>query len=219
MIADGIPDAQATHDAIQDYYLHHSGTGGNINDWLGVMKTYADLTSCGSGYFGNNISMEPMYNLARLEDDPVLQYTIRHDVLESMMWPLFKDTKNSFFSYIYAANAPSTPEAGAISGGNTQLAQFGPPPRVKVAVDLRNDPRFMPHDPACTDEATRPNAVDVGERPVGDFLWQRAPWALYDPGDPTQTEPGVDYLVAYWMARRHEFLADDTAGRCLRWKR
>jgi hypothetical protein len=219
LVTDGIPASQATHDAILDYYQNHAGTGGNVNDWLGVAKTYSDLSSCGSGYFGNNISMEPMYNLARLEDDPTLSWTIRHDVLATMMWPLFRSTKNSFFSYIYAANAPGTPEAGAISTANAQLAQFGPPPRIRVPVDLRNDPRYMPHQTACTDQVDHTMAVDVADRPVADFLWQRDPWSLYDPGDLAQSEPGVDYLVAYWMARHHDFLADDTAGRCLRWKR
>jgi hypothetical protein len=95
-----------------------------------------------------------------------------------------------------------------------QLAQFPPAPRVHHPVDLRNDARY-PHDPICPDHVIHTSAVDVGDRIVSDFIWQRGPWDLFDPGDPARSEPGVDYLVAYWMGRHHGFISDDTPGRCL----
>jgi hypothetical protein len=215
---DGVPAYATRRAAILDYYLHHGGDGGNVTNWLDVAKTYAETNTCGDSYFGHNISMEPMYNLARLEDDATLQPIVRNDVLAAKMWPIFRATKSSFFSYIYAANVAS-PEAGAVATANAQLAQFPPPPRVHVAVDLRASPEYPDHQSGCTDQVVHTTAVDVGDRPVGDFLWQRHPWGLYDAGDPNQTEPGVDYLVAYWLARRHGLIAaDDTAGRCLRWR-
>jgi hypothetical protein len=60
-------------------------------------------------------------------------------------------------------------------------------------------------------------AVDVGDRVVDDFIWQRQPWSLFDWGDERQLYPGVDYLVAYWMARRHGLTGDDSAGHCAAW--
>jgi hypothetical protein len=62
------------------------------------------------------------------------------------------------------------------------------------------------------------DAVDVGERCTADFIWQSKPWELYCEGDPHVVYPGVDFLVAYWMGRRHGFLADDAPGRCLAWR-
>ena len=50
-----------------------------------------------------------------------------------------------------------------------------------------------------TDTAT--NAVDVGDRVVEDFLWQRGPWRLHDGGNLAEVYPGVDFLAAYWAAR------------------
>ncbi len=65
-----------------------------------------------------------------------------------------------------------------------------------------------------TDKATtRDKAVDVSERVVSDFIWQRNPWGLLDGGNPQLTYPGVDYLVAYWMGRYYGQLQDDTPGR------
>jgi hypothetical protein len=216
LVTAGVPGFASRRAAILDYYQNHGGEGGNVTNWLEVAKSYGDLNQCGESYFGHNISMEPMYNLARLEDDPALKATVRNDVLGAKMWPLFRATKSSFFSYIYAANVAS-PEAGAVTTANAQLAQFPVPPRVNVAVDLRLSSEYPDHQSGCTDQVAHTTAVDVGDRPVGDFLWQRHPWGLYDPGNPAQTQPGVDYLVAYWMARHHAFLTDDTTGRCLRW--
>jgi hypothetical protein len=161
--------------------------------------------------------MEPLYNLARLEDDPSRRALVVDQILGQTMWPVFAPTKNSFFSYIYAANVAS-PDPNAASGAKAQLAQFPPPPRLLHPVDLRNDPRYMPHDANCADQVAHTTSVDVADRPAGDFLWQRHPWGLYDPGDPAQGEPGVDYLVAYWMGRAHKMIDDDTPSSCMRWK-
>jgi hypothetical protein len=213
-----VPSAKADHDAILDYYLHHTGKGGNVDDWLGVAKQWTSGSdACGSNYYANNITMEPLYNLARLEDDPARRNLVREQLLAQAMWPVFAPTKNSFFSFIYAANVQS-PAANAASLAKTQLAQFPAPPRIQRPVDLRTDPRYLPHDGSCADQVDHANAVDVGDRPLGDFIWQRQPWGLYDAGDPKQSAPGVDYLVAYWMGRAHQMIDDDTPQACLRWK-
>ena len=97
-------------------------------------------------------------------------------------------------------------------------SQFPPPPRIRAPVDLRNDPRYQPHESGCTDQTSHANAVDVGERVVSDFIWQRNPWGLYDTGNPAVTYPGIDYLAAYWMGRFNGHLGDDTPGLCLAWR-
>jgi hypothetical protein len=211
-----VPSAKADHDAILDYYLHHSGQGGNVTDWLGIAAQWSQGSdACGANYYANNITMEPMYNLARLEDDAQRKALVQGQILGQTMWPVFAPTKNSFFSFIYAANAQA-PDASVVSIAKDQLGQFPAPPRIHVPVDLRGNAKYMPHDATCADQTDHGGAVDVGARPVGDFLWQRQPWGLYDGGDPKQSEPGVDYLVAYWMGRRHDFFADDTPAVCLR---
>jgi hypothetical protein len=47
----------------------------------------------------------------------------------------------------------------------------------------------------------------VPERPTTDFLWQRSPLLLYGGGDGTVEEPGIDYILPYWMARYYGVLA------------
>lgn len=217
LVTDGVPSYQAQNAAFRDYYLNNSlAQGGNVDYWLIMADGWFYNDDCGGSYYANNIAMQPMHNWVRLEDDPTLLGRIRSEVLVPRMWPDHENTKNPFFFYIYGANWPGLDPA-VITIANTQLSQFPPPPRIKVAVDLRNDARYQPHESGCTDQTTRDKAVDVGERVTSDFIWQRNPWGLYDAGHPALTYPGVDYLLAYWMGRYYGFITDDTPGKCLAW--
>jgi hypothetical protein len=186
----------------------------NVNSWLNVGEDYAYSADCGDSYFANNIVYEPMYDLARLDTDPTRSALIRGTILEQKMWQqgVIND-KNSFFAYIYAANAPtgSTGAAPAIAMANTQLSQFQQAPRVHAAVS-----NSLPADPNCPGNAL--DAIDISQRVVNDFDWQRGPWQENDPGLATEVYPGVDYLVAYWMARAQNFLMDDTPTQCTVWQ-
>lgn len=196
------------------YYTSRSGEGGNVSDWLAVAKEWTPGGGCGVGYYANNITMMPLYDLARLEDDPARASTVVRDVLGAKMWPAFAATKNPFFSFIYASVTPSV-AASVTSSAAAQLAQFPVAPNVMRAVDLRASPAYTTRQQGCTDQVGHAEAVDVGERITADFMWQRHPWGLYDGGDVRQTEPGVDYLVAHFLGRHHGFVGDDTPGNCL----
>lgn len=216
-VTEDVPAYAERRAAIRAYYTGNTNQGGNVDDWLEIARQWSDTSACGDGYYANNISMEPMYNLARLESDPGRLATIRNDVLRDRMWAAFASTKNSFFSFLYAANTPGA-DAGISADAAAQLAGFPPPPRVRRAVDLRDDPRYQPHDGNCADQTDHAGAVDVSDRVVSDFIWQRQPWGLVDGGDAAVTYPGIDYLVAYWLGRHHGFIADDSPGRCAVWR-
>ncbi len=216
-VTEGIVGYENDHATLADYYANHSGVGGNVNDWLAIASQWSYNGDCGAKYYANNIVAEPMYNLARLETDATLRSTILNDVLHNRLWAEHQGTKNSFFYFMYAANYPNAD--GAIGPeGAAQLAGFPPPPRIKVAVDQRTAAQYLPHESGCTDQVDHSSAVDVAHRVVSDFIWQRHPWGLYDPGYANQTFPGVDYLAAYWFGRHHGFISDDTPSQCLVWR-
>lgn len=217
MVTDGVDAYETQRSEMEAFYEGNTEFGGNINDWIPIMSGWSYSNNCGSSYYANNIVMEPMYNLARLEIDPGRRGIIRSNVLQARMWEEFDTTKNSFFAFIYSACMPGS-AASVHEEAETQLAQFPPPPRVKVAVDLTTDPKYLPHQDGCENQTDHGGAVDVGERVVSDFIWQRHPWGLLDNGNPAQTYPGIDYLVAYWMGRQHGYIDDDTAGRCTAWR-
>lgn len=218
-VTDGVPAYAARRDAIRAYYTSHTGPGGNVKDWLEIAKGWQDgsTSKCGAAYYGNNITMQPMYDLARLEDDPARKKVVVDDILGAKLWPAFEKTKNPFFSFVYAGVTP-TAAAAVTTSARAQLAQFPPPPRVQKAVDLRADARYAAREAGCTDQVAHTDAVDVGDRIPGDFMWQRHPWGLYDAGDPRLVQPGVDYLAAYWMGRAHHLLDDEAPAVCAMWR-
>lgn len=218
-VTDGVPAYAARRDAIRAYYTSHAGPGGNVKDWLEIAKGWQDGSGpkCGAAYYGNNITMQPMYDLARLEDDPGRKKVVVDEILGGKLWPAFERTKNPFFSFLYAGVTP-TAAAAVTASARAQLAQFPPPPRVQKAVDLRADPRYAARESGCTDQVAHTDAVDVGDRIPGDFMWQRHPWGLYDPGDPRLVQPGVDYLAAYWLGRAHRFVDDEAPAVCGTWR-
>ena len=212
-VSDGVAAHKNRRDAILAYYTGHAGKGGNVHDWLTIAQGWSAGTGCGGNYYANNITMMPMYDLARLETDPSRKTLIVDQILGAKLWPAFANTKNVFFSFIYAGARSGAP-ANVVSDATAQLAQFPAPPRIHRAVDLRSDPKYPSHDGQCQNQIDHASAVDVGDRAVDGFIWQRNPWELYDPGNPAEVLPGTDYLIAYWLGRRHDFLADDTPSRC-----
>jgi len=217
LVTDGAPGFEATRASILDYYENHSGDGGNVGNWLDIAKLTSPGNSCGDKYYGNNINMEPLYNLARLEDDATRLAKIQNEVLGGDRWAMYENTKNSFFSFIYSSNYPSA-NASIATDAATQLAGFPVAPRYKRAVDLTADAKYMPHEAGCTNQTDHAGAVDVADRAWADFMWQRHPWGLLDLADEGRTAPGVDYMVAYWMGRHHGFMTDDKETSCLRWR-
>lgn len=217
LVTDGVAGFENDHATMADYYENHAGQGGNVDDWLSIASLWLYNGDCGGSYYANNIVAEPMYNLARLESDPARRAIIVNDILHGRLWAEHQGTKNSFFYFMYAANYPNA-DAAIGPEGAAQLAGFPPPPRVRVPVNLLTDPRYQPHEAGCTDQVDHSMAVDVADRVVSDFLWQRHPWGLLDAGNLAQTSPGVDYLVAYWFGRHHGYITDDTPTRCLAWR-
>lgn len=209
-MTDGVAGMAAVHDEMRTYYET------KIDSWLDIATGWSFQASCGNAYYATHISYIMGYVHALAETDPTLGARARDIVLGGRMWPAVASHKNPYFALLWAGTRRD-PDAGAVAGAIEQLAQFPPPPRVRVA---QNNEADYPHDASCT-EGGHPmcsvdGAVDVGDR-VGDgFLWQRGPWQLYTDGDERIAYSGVDYLGAYWAGRRHDLIADDRAGTCAR---
>lgn len=213
-MTDGVPGQAATHQQLLDYYDAHA------DGWLDVAAQWSFAANCGSGYYANHIAFIMAYVWARLESDAARGARIRDQILDGRMWSALAAQKNPYFAFLWGATRAQPPAPATIAQAGAELAQFPPGPRVHVAVDHSADARYQPHDAACTSEPltdTATNAVDVGDRVVEDFLWQRAPWRLVDGGNAAEVYPGVDFLAAYWAARTAGFVADDAPGTCARW--
>ena len=120
------------------------------------------------------------------------------------------------FAFMWGSTRAS-PDPLVLSTAIDQLGQFEPGPRIRSSRNSLAVSQYQPHDSSCpnqTDQKT--NATDVKDRRVDDFIWQRQPWELYEGGEPTIVFPGVEYLTAYWIARRYDMTKDDRAGTCAR---
>lgn len=196
------------HQKYKTYYETHFAA------WLDVMDDYLFLNAakCWVKYYGLNISWMPMWTLVRLEDDPNRRTQLINRVLAGKMWPIVKDHKNVFFSFIYASQVTSAADRNdVIAAAIEQLKLFRHPPFDAIKVDTRDQ---YPVDANCPDQSTI--ATDVNDRPARDFIWQKRPFITYDAGEANKVYPGVGYLLTYWMARYEGWLTDDTAGSCLR---
>lgn len=214
LVTDGVPALAATRQQILDYYDAHA------DQWLSVAEGWSFSANCGSGYYANHIAFIMAYVYARLEKDPRLLPRIRDHVLDGKMGAALKGQKNAYFAYLWGGTRAAAPDQSVIDAANAELAQFPVGPRLHAPQDHVGDAQYLPHDATCTGEPmadTATLAVEVKDRVVEDFLWQRAPWRLKDAGNSAEVYPGVDFLAAYWAARAHGLLADDAPNTCTRW--
>jgi hypothetical protein len=213
-VTDGVAAMAATRKQILDYYQAHA------DQWLSVAEGWSFSANCGNAYYANHIAFIMAYVYARLETDARWLPRIRDGVLDGKMWAALQGHKNSYFAYLWGGTRVGAPDQATIGAANAELAQFPVGPRVHGAQDHSGYAKYMPHDATCTSEPmadTTTLAVDVGDRVVEDFLWQRSPWRLKDAGNAAEVYPGVDFLAAYWAARAHGLLADDAPNTCTRW--
>ena len=207
-VTEGVPAYAARRQAILAHYQAHVG------EWLALARDWIESNQCGSSYHGLNIAFEPIFNWARLEQDPVRKAQLQGAVLRDAMWSAVDDHKNVFFAYIYASQASAMDDVSTVVAvHNAQLAQFPAPPNTAHPVD---NTASYPADSNC--EGLSAVAIDVADRVPAAFMWERNPWKLVDPGDPNFLYPGIDYLAAYWMGRYFGFLQDDSPNTCLRWR-
>jgi len=207
-VTEGIPEYAARREAIMQHYLDH------YDEWVGYADDWSNTNNCGDSYHGLNIAMYPMFNWARLEDDPDKLSYLRNDVFKDRLWSAVEDHKNVFFAYEFASQAdPTFDVTDIITTHNAQLAQFPPSPYWAWPVD---NTALYPEDPDCPGLSSV--AIDIEHRQPRGFIWEKNPWELYDEGTPNYVFPGVDYMVAYWMGRFYGYLEDDAPNTCLKWK-
>ncbi|HZO16181.1 MAG TPA: hypothetical protein VFB62_23060 [Polyangiaceae bacterium] len=205
-MTDDVAGFEADHQAILSYYEAHADA------WLGIAEQWSYENECSGKYYGTHIELIMAHVYALLETEPGRRARVL-GVLEANRARL-GGHKNAYYAFLWNAPLASLDDAEILEAV-AQLSQFEPGPRVHIG---RDSTALYPLDPNCSspDDPRSSVAVDVGDRVLSDFLWQRHPFGLLSAGDPLEILPGVDYLAAYWLARRFGMLADDRAGTCTR---
>jgi uncharacterized protein (TIGR03437 family) len=142
-------------------------------------------------YFKFNLDYMSLYNLVRLQnnDDNRSAYKIVRDYTAPH--------QNAFFDIIDRSLQGSN--AARDAEMRTLLDQWLQRSRRDFPVDLTGTV------PVCGSEACQP--VPVPMRPPSDFLWQRSPFLLAGGGNGFIENPGIDYILPYWMARYYGVIA------------
>jgi uncharacterized protein (TIGR03437 family) len=157
---------------------------------VGVLVDVLDNSS----YFKFNLDYMTFYNLIRLQDNAdnrgayqiVRNYTASH--------------QNAFFDIIDRALAGAN--TARDSEMRSLLDQWLQRPKRDFPVDLTKTVAV------CGVDACQP--IPVPLRPPTDFLWQRNPFQLAGGGNGFIEEPGIDYILPYWMARYYGVIQGTT---------
>ena len=56
LVTDGVPGYESRHQQFRDYYYHHQGAGGNVDDWLQVADGWFYNDQCGAKYYGISVN-------------------------------------------------------------------------------------------------------------------------------------------------------------------
>jgi len=180
-------------------------------------------------YYGNNLGHQNMYNILRLgevylgEDD----YEFQRELFDSQTHRFVRLSHNAFFNAIYMSQGDYEPtdEDPYQDQLEQDLSEFRDAPNFRYYInpqtteldplsvfldDLMEEWPWLAEligdvDPQATE------AFPVQLQCSTDFLWQRNPFRVGPCGsdNPASVQPGVDYLVAYWMAAYHKFIAKD----------
>ena len=215
----GIEEYRDLNNEIKSFYYGNDDEWGNVNNWLDSAEDWEYLNKCGEKYYGINITMEPLFNLIRLERDLNVKSRIINNVLKDKIWKEVKTHKNTFFSYIYLSALENT-DFEVLNSANEQFYDFPLTPKVHYGVNLLDEneyPQYASREEGCENQVNHDYAVDVKDRVMSDFIWQRNPWQLYSPANLKRVYPGVDFLLVYWMGRYYNFI-DNENSVCLKYE-
>jgi len=178
-------------------------------------------------YYGNNLGHENFYTLLRLgkaylgKED----YAFLLEIFDEQTHKYVRLSHNAFFNAIHMSQGlyePTKTEDPYQDQLVQDLDEFRDAPNDVYFVDPPDgelDPTSVSlHDLQCRFPALADIMGDVHpqslvahpvlEQCSTDFLWQRNPFRIEPCGSnsPDVTRPGVDYIVAYWMASYHKFI-------------
>ena len=147
-----------------------------------------------SSYFKFNLDFMSFYNLMRLGNDSsfLKAYQIVRNHTASH--------QNAFFDMI--DRALQGPNSARDAEASMLLDEW----LLRSARDPYFDITNMV--PVCGSEACNPISVQL--RPPTDFLWQRDPFQLTGGGSGTIENPGIDYILPYWMGRYYGVISADS---------
>jgi hypothetical protein len=184
-------------------------------------------------YFGNCLSHETWYNLLRLgkvyfsPDD----YRYFLELFNEQVHSFTRLTHNPWFTMVYVGQGghePGGPPDPYLAQVTQDLNDFPPAPHFRYFLPAKDPATYTPdplsaffHDliekyPVLEDLVGDIHIQALEPFPVtgycaADFIFQWSPFVIDACGedDPRKVDPGVDYLIPYWLASLHGVVTKD----------
>jgi hypothetical protein len=151
----------------------------------------------------DNMSYLAIYPLLLLATSPTVRDKLRES--ECRSWSHVRRDRNAFFALVHASVVEESDEP-AVAQSLTALREF-PERKIPLPVDLTrpgfNFPRAFLNTRKCLPRTTE--GLPLFLRPVSSSYWAANPFSLVGrlTSDGSSEYAGMDYLLAYWMARFH----------------
>jgi len=206
-----------------------------VQTWIADKKRVAlqiasiNLMNKYTQYYGNNLGHENAYTMLRLgkaylgEDD----YNFLLNLFDKQVHNFTRLSHNAFFTAIHMSQGIYTPtdEDPFQEQLEQDISEFRDAPNFRYYADPQTtdlDPLsvwlddLMEQFPFLAElmgdvDPQAAEAFPVPEQCSTDFLWQRNPFHVGPCGSdsPNVVNPGIDYLVAYWMSAYHKFITKE----------
>jgi hypothetical protein len=171
-----------------------------VRSWLilgGVVPPIAaEALDPHNSYFKFNLDAINFFSLIRLGGNSVALSTYR------TAYEIFREATlghgNAHFNMI--DRALNGPDAKRDAETRALLEQWLTRPRRDFYVDLHDGYR------TCEEDNRSCEVIPVPARVATDFLWQRSPFQLSGGGSGRVENPGIDYILPYWMARYYRVI-------------
>ena len=153
-----------------------------------------------NSYFKFNLDTINLFNLIRLEESSLFRrkYQRKYMKAYNVLRRTTDDHGNTHFNMI--DRALKGPNSKRDSETHTLLETWLKRPPRDEFVDLRGE--FA----SCGQPDRACQVIPVERRVPTDFLWQRSPFLLFGGGGGTIEEPGIDFILPFWMARFYQVL-------------
>src|SRR5262249_4748667 len=158
-----------------------------------------------------NMAYVSLLALLLLEHEPARSAALRES--ERRLWERMRGEHNAFFAAVHVL---ASGDPGARAEAAAALAEF-PERKLELPVDLTR-PGFSFEQRWWKNAKGEPratSAIPLYLRPAGSNLWVDDPFGLVGSlRDDARTEySGIDYLLAYWLARARGIVASAAAPR------
>lgn len=192
------------------------------------------IESPNNSYYNFNLNHLTNFNVIREEPDPSVREYLKREF--AIIDASTRDDVNAHFEAITFA---LTGERARLRRSIAHLGDWiayrnstaDPHNSARCGTDLRCVPQdlvdFHQRTPAGSQEVDIPGSSTTMRSatpllvemraPQQDFLWQRSPYQLDGGYDPQDEEPGVDFLLPYWMLRYYTEVAPPALAPFPKW--